>query len=70
MPPSYVKPYAKRQKNDAADAEAVCEAVTRPTMRFVEVKTVLRRALWPAVIRTAPTGPTHGGTGRLCRMFK
>ena len=39
MPPSYVKPYVKRQKNDAADAEAICEAVTRPTMRFVEVKT-------------------------------
>jgi len=38
MPPSYVKPYLKRQKNDAADAEAICEAVTRPTMRFVEVK--------------------------------
>lgn len=38
MPPSYVKPYVKRQKNDAADAEAICEAVSRPTMRFVEVK--------------------------------
>jgi transposase len=39
MPPAYVKPYVKRQKNDAADAEAICEAVTRPTMRFVETKT-------------------------------
>jgi transposase len=39
MPPRYVKPYVKRQKNDAADAEAICEAVTRPNMRFVEVKT-------------------------------
>lgn len=38
IPPSYVKPYVKRQKNDAADAEAICEAVTRPTMRFVEAK--------------------------------
>ncbi|MER8683964.1 transposase [Mesorhizobium sp. M1405] len=38
MTPSYVKPYVKRQKNDAADAEAICEAVTRPTMRFVEIK--------------------------------
>jgi transposase len=38
MPPGYVKPYVKRQKNDMADAEAICEAVTRPTMRFVEVK--------------------------------
>ena len=35
MPPAYVKPYVKRQKNDAADAEAICEAVTRPSMRFV-----------------------------------
>ena len=40
MPPCYVKPYVKRNKNDAADAEAICEAVTRPTMRFVAVKTV------------------------------
>jgi len=39
MPPRYVKPYVKRNKNDMADAEAICEAVTRPTMRFVEVKT-------------------------------
>lgn len=38
MPPRYVKPYVKRQKNDAADAEAICEAVTRPNMRFVEIK--------------------------------
>lgn len=38
MPPAYVKPYVKRGKNDAADAEAICEAVTRPTMRFVAVK--------------------------------
>lgn len=38
MPASYVKPYVKRQKNDATDAEAICEAVTRPTMRFVPVK--------------------------------
>jgi hypothetical protein len=35
---SYVKPYVKRQKNDAADAEAICEVVTRPTMRFVALK--------------------------------
>jgi transposase len=40
MPPRYVKPYVKRNKNDAADAEAICEAVTWPTMRFVPVKTV------------------------------
>ena len=40
MPPAYVKPYVKRGKTDAADAEAICEAVTRPTMRFVAVKSV------------------------------
>jgi transposase len=40
MPPAYVKPYVKRQKNDATDAEAICEAVRRPTMRFVETKTL------------------------------
>ena len=39
IPPAYVKPYVKRQKNDAADAEAICEAVTRPNMHFVPVKT-------------------------------
>src|ERR1700741_1137497 len=39
MPPAYVKPYVKRHKNDAADAEAICEAVTRANMRFVETKT-------------------------------
>src|SRR5215467_4532292 len=39
MPPAYVKPYVKRHKNDAADAEAICEAVTRPNMRFVPTKT-------------------------------
>src|SRR5271155_474824 len=39
MPPSYVRPYVKRHKNDATDAEAICEAVTRPNMRFVAIKT-------------------------------
>src|SRR5262249_29393974 len=40
MPAAYVKPYVKRQKNDAADAEAICEAVTRANMRFVATKTL------------------------------
>ena len=40
MPPAYVKPYVKRQKNDSTDAEAICEAVTRPNMRFVPIKTI------------------------------
>ncbi len=45
MPPAYVKPYVKRGKTDAADAEAICEAVTRPTVRFVVVKTVEQQAV-------------------------
>jgi transposase len=45
MPPAYVKPYVKRGKTDAADAEAICEAVTRPSMRFVSVKTVDQQAV-------------------------
>ena len=45
MPASYVKPYVKRGKTDAADAEAICEAVTRPTMRFVPVKTAEQQAV-------------------------
>src|SRR3954452_23485433 len=44
MPPAYVKPYVKRGKSDAADAEAICEAVTRPTMRFVPIKSVEQQA--------------------------
>ena len=44
LPPQYVKPYVKRGKNDAADAEAICEAMSRPSMRFVPVKTVENQA--------------------------
>ena len=40
MPPNYVKAYVKRNKHDVADAEAICEAVRRPSMRFVPIKTV------------------------------
>lgn len=45
MSPSFVKPYVKSQKNDAADAEAICEAVMRPTMRFVAIKTCNQQAV-------------------------
>jgi transposase len=45
MPPHYVRPYVKRGKNDAADAEAICEAVTRQTMRFVAIKTKEQQAV-------------------------
>src|SRR5712672_4156900 len=44
MPPQYIKAYVKRGKNDAIDAEAICEAMSRPTMRFVPVKTVEQQA--------------------------
>jgi len=45
MPPIYVKPYVKRGKTDAADAEAICEAVTRPTMRFVAIKSAEQQSV-------------------------
>jgi transposase len=61
MAPQFVKPYVKTNKNDARDAEAICEAVGRPNMRFVPVKTVeqqsllacieLGRDLWPPAPR-------------------
>lgn len=45
IPPQYVKPYVKRNKTDAADAEAICEAVGRPNMRFVPIKTITQQAV-------------------------
>jgi transposase len=45
IPPSYVKPYVRRGKNDAADAEAICEAVARPSMRFVPIKSADQQAV-------------------------
>src|SRR3984893_8808671 len=44
MPPAYVKPYVRRRKNDAADAAGICEAVTRPSMRFTGVRTLENQA--------------------------
>lgn len=49
VPPQYIKPYVKRGKNDAADAEALCEALSRPTMRFVPVKTAKQQAAFMLV---------------------
>jgi transposase len=51
IPPAYVKPFVKRQKNDASDAEAICEAAQRPTMRFVAVKSEAAQASG-AIFRT------------------
>lgn len=45
IPPAYVKPYVKRQKNDMADAEAICEAVSRPNMHFVAIKSTDQQAV-------------------------
>jgi len=45
IPPSYVKPFVKRCKTDAADAEAICTAVAQPTMRFVPIKTAVQQAM-------------------------
>jgi transposase len=47
IPPAYVKPFVKRQKNDAIDAEAICEAAQRPSMRFVAVKSEQQQAAGP-----------------------
>ena len=58
MPPSYVKPYVKRQKNDAADAEAICEAVSRPSMRFVAVKSADQQSV-QVIHRTRMTLMRH-----------
>jgi transposase len=45
MPPQFVKPYVKSNKNDTADDEAICEAVTRPNMRFVPIKSIEQQSI-------------------------
>ncbi len=65
MPPSYVKPYVRRGKTDQADAEAICEAVTRPSMRFVPVKSEEIPALLmthQARVRPAPSDGSRSGS--------
>ena len=58
MPAQYVKPYVKRGKNDAADAAAICEAVARPTMRFVAVKTPTQQSIMMHLQRQLSSGST------------
>lgn len=76
--PAYVKPLVKRQKNDAADAEAICEAAQRPTMRFVSVKSeetqgaamvfrVRELLIRQRTRRSTPCAVTLPSSGRLCR---
>ena len=60
MPPSYVKPYVKRNKHDAADAEAICEAVERPTMRFAGASPSTL-----SIVRMAPTMRSWSATDSL-----
>ena len=59
MPPAYVKPYVKRGKTDAGDAEAICEAVTRPTMRFVPIKSVAAGGAGAAPDARSPRSAAH-----------
>ncbi len=59
MPPAYVKPYVKRGKTDAGDAEAICEGVTRPTMRFVAVKSAEQQSVDAAPDARAAGAATH-----------
>ena len=62
MPPAYMKPYVKRGKTDASDAEAICEAVTRPTMRFVAVKSEGQLTCQ----RSSASPPTYRQRDRAC----
>ena len=64
MPPAYVKPYVKRQKNDATDAEAICEAVTRANMRFVPTKTPEQQSAWCST--AAPSVHPSADFGNQC----
>ena len=61
IPPQYVKPFVKRQKNDMADAEAICEAAQRPTMRLVPVKSEEQQAstvVFRPAISWSASGPS------------
>jgi hypothetical protein len=63
MPPAYVKPYVRRQKNDAADAAGICEAVTRPSMRFVGVRTLENQAALGSRRRNGAPPDDHSRLG-------
>jgi transposase len=67
MPPAYVKPYVKRQKNDMADAEAICEAVTRANMRFVPTKTPCLAFTADARVQSRDVAPS-GGAHQSCAL--
>jgi transposase len=75
MAPQFVKPYVKTNKNDAADAEAICEAVARPSMRFVPIKSVEQQSVlavhrvrqWFVKARTAQVNQIRGHSALLRR---
>jgi len=72
MPPAYVKPYVKRQKNDMADAEAICEAVTRANMRFVPTKTPEQRpdaTSYAAFVHPPADGCDQCDASSSCRIW-
>ena len=70
MPPAYVKPYIKRQKNDATDAEAICEAVTRANMRFVPTKTPEQQSGWGGINNTYFwIDPSRGISGIILMLY-
>ena len=70
MPAAYVKPYVKRQKNDAADAEAICEAVTRANMRFVATKTPGSKPISVPSLRRARAGDCSGVSSHDLRIYR
>ena len=65
LSPQFVKPFVKTNKTDRADAEAICEAMQRPTMRFVPMKECRAARLANAPSRTCPSGETPYGVGGL-----
>jgi transposase len=68
MPAAYVKPYIRRQKNDASDAAAICEAVMRPSMRFVGVRSLENQAA-PRVRQATRRQPGLQDDGLFARQF-
>ena len=65
MPPAYVKAYVKRGKTDAGDAEAICEAVSRPTMRFVPIKSAAQQAAAMRLKTRASRAPAQSARQRV-----
>jgi len=63
MPPAYVKPYVKRQRNDATDAEAICEAVTRPTCGSCRAEDIMASGH-----AYRAKGRTHGRSDQCCKV--